>query len=317
MHLQRREYASATCLPMGILADIVAANPVYGGSYNACRNSSHNHNQDCDFHPSSPNSEGAKNASSVAGTMLKYIKPIIILILIHNSLTTGCNYVAGGVARNIIECVSKLGTKSYMISALGLDILGCKGGVGRGQLWSDGIDSGGGYGGTGGNGCYDGVCIEGGLPYGDVDLLWQLGSGGGNDSTTDSTTAGGILVIGLLDHPILTVSVDGSLTADGGNYRDKTANNPYKLFSLVGGYGGGSGGTILLLVNTMSLGASGVLSSDGVYGNPNGSGSERIHFHWSHITTEDIYQPVANAKGNISTGFVPHFFLPAFMCNQI
>ncbi|KAK9056750.1 hypothetical protein SSX86_024113 [Deinandra increscens subsp. villosa] len=33
-------------------------------------------------------------------------------------------YAAGGVARNIAECVSKLGTKPYMISALGLDIPG-------------------------------------------------------------------------------------------------------------------------------------------------------------------------------------------------
>ncbi|XP_022016788.1 pseudouridine kinase [Helianthus annuus] len=33
-------------------------------------------------------------------------------------------YAAGGVARNIAECVSKLGTKPYMISALGLDMPG-------------------------------------------------------------------------------------------------------------------------------------------------------------------------------------------------
>ncbi|KDP46228.1 hypothetical protein JCGZ_10068 [Jatropha curcas] len=33
-------------------------------------------------------------------------------------------YALGGVARNIAECMSKLGTKPYMISALGLDIAG-------------------------------------------------------------------------------------------------------------------------------------------------------------------------------------------------
>ncbi|CAI9294677.1 unnamed protein product [Lactuca saligna] len=33
-------------------------------------------------------------------------------------------YAAGGVARNIAECVSKLGTKPFMISALGSDIAG-------------------------------------------------------------------------------------------------------------------------------------------------------------------------------------------------
>lgn len=34
------------------------------------------------------------------------------------------HYVPGGVARNIAECTSKLGTKPYMISALGLDMAG-------------------------------------------------------------------------------------------------------------------------------------------------------------------------------------------------
>lgn len=33
-------------------------------------------------------------------------------------------YVLGGVARNVAECMSKLGTKPYMISALGLDMAG-------------------------------------------------------------------------------------------------------------------------------------------------------------------------------------------------
>jgi sugar/nucleoside kinase (ribokinase family) len=34
------------------------------------------------------------------------------------------HYVLGGVARNIAECMSKLGTKPYMISALGNDMAG-------------------------------------------------------------------------------------------------------------------------------------------------------------------------------------------------
>ena len=34
------------------------------------------------------------------------------------------HYVPGGVARNIAECMSKLGSKPYMISALGLDMAG-------------------------------------------------------------------------------------------------------------------------------------------------------------------------------------------------
>ncbi|XP_062093028.1 pseudouridine kinase isoform X2 [Humulus lupulus] len=34
------------------------------------------------------------------------------------------NYVLGGVARNVAECMSKLGTKPFMISVLGLDMAG-------------------------------------------------------------------------------------------------------------------------------------------------------------------------------------------------
>lgn len=70
---------------------------------------------------------------------------------------------------------------------------GCTGGIGRGQLLSNGISSGGGYGGTGGHGCYNGTCIEGGHPYGDADFPCQLGSGGGNDGITTSTAGGGVL----------------------------------------------------------------------------------------------------------------------------
>lgn len=33
-------------------------------------------------------------------------------------------FTLGGVARNVAECVSKLGTKPYMISAVGLDMAG-------------------------------------------------------------------------------------------------------------------------------------------------------------------------------------------------
>ena len=33
-------------------------------------------------------------------------------------------YALGGVARNVAECMSKLGTKPYMISAVGLDMAG-------------------------------------------------------------------------------------------------------------------------------------------------------------------------------------------------
>lgn len=69
---------------------------------------------------------------------------------------------------------------------------GCTGGVGKGEVLSDNISSGGGHGGKGGDGCYNGSsCIEGGMSYGDADLPCELGSGSGNDSSL--TAGGGIL----------------------------------------------------------------------------------------------------------------------------
>ncbi|KAF9684340.1 hypothetical protein SADUNF_Sadunf04G0108200 [Salix dunnii] len=44
-------------------------------------------------------------------------------IEVNNGLSQ-VHYVLGGVARNIAECMSKLGTKPYMISALGNDMAG-------------------------------------------------------------------------------------------------------------------------------------------------------------------------------------------------
>ncbi|GJT06719.1 glycine-rich protein [Tanacetum coccineum] len=116
--------------------------------------------------------------------------------------------------------------------------MGCTGGVGRGHLLSKRIGSGGGYGGTAGHGCYNDTCIEGGLPYGDAELPCQLGSGGGNDSTA----GGGVLVIGSLEHPISSLFVDGSLTANGRSSVEGTASNPYDLYN---SDGGGSGGVLV------------------------------------------------------------------------
>ncbi|GJX42980.1 hypothetical protein Tco_0259656 [Tanacetum coccineum] len=70
-----------------------------------------------------------------------------------------------------------------------------------------------------GHGCYNDTCIECDLPYGDAELPCQLGSGGGNDSTA----GGGVLAIGSLEHPISSLSVDGSLTANGGSSGEGTS----------------------------------------------------------------------------------------------
>ncbi|CAH1451664.1 unnamed protein product [Lactuca virosa] len=178
--------------------------------------------------------------------------------------------------------------------------MGCKGGIGRGKVLNVGIGSGGGYGGYGGYGCYNDTCIDGGGPYGDADLPCWMGSGGGNDVISGSTAGGGVLVIGSSANPLPSLYVNGVVGSDGGSYEE----NIFKKYDWMGGSGGGSGGTILVFLNDLFVDESGILSSDGGEGSPNGSGGGgggRIHFHWSHIPTGDVYQPVANIKGSIST----------------
>lgn len=70
---------------------------------------------------------------------------------------------------------------------------GCKGGVGTGRFLRSGIGSGGGHGGKGGSGCYNHTCIEGGDSYGNPDLPCELGSGSGDEESSDSVAGGGII----------------------------------------------------------------------------------------------------------------------------
>ncbi|XP_062019140.1 uncharacterized protein LOC133735722 [Rosa rugosa] len=173
-----------------------------------------------------------------------------------------------------------------MISASGM---GCTGGIGSGTVLSNGIGSGGGHGGKGGAACINGSCVGGGITYGNEKLPCELGSGSGYNSSAGSTAGGGIIVMGSLEHPLSSMSVEGLVTADG---EDSENGRP----------GGGSGGTILLFLRTLDLGESANLSSAGGYGSSNGAGGGgggRIHFHWSDIPTGDVYQPIANVEGNI------------------
>lgn len=183
--------------------------------------------------------------------------------------------------------------------------LGCTGGIGRGKVLSDGLSGGGGHGGNGGAGCRDGTCVEGGVSYGSKHLPCELGSGSGNDSLGGSTPGGGIVVMGSMEHPLSSLSVEGSLRADGGSYHDRSSK-VYAVFeSLSGGLGGGSGGTVLLFLRTLTIGDNATLSSVGGNGGPLGGGGGaggRVHFHWSEIPTGDLYQPIANVRGRIVTG---------------
>ncbi|KAJ9701900.1 hypothetical protein PVL29_003914 [Vitis rotundifolia] len=181
--------------------------------------------------------------------------------------------------------------------------MGCTGGVGRGKFLSSGLGSGGGHGGKGGDGCYKGSCVEGGIPYGNADLPCELGSGSGNDTLDGSTAGGGVIVMGSLEHPLSSLSIEGSVKADGESSRESTRNNYYSMNNGSNvNPGGGSGGTILLFLRSLALGEAAVLSSIGGHGSPHGGGGGgggRIHFHWSDIPTGDVYQPIASVKGSI------------------
>ncbi|XP_047324927.1 uncharacterized protein LOC124928723 [Impatiens glandulifera] len=183
--------------------------------------------------------------------------------------------------------------------------MGCTGGVGRGKFLSHGSGSGGGHGGRGGLGCYNNNCIEGGILYGNPELPCELGSGSGNDSFVGSTSGGGVIVMGSREHPLSSLTVEGSVRADGESYREDSLNeNMYVMNDWRGGAGGGSGGSILLFLHTLSVGESGMLSSIGGHGSTfggGGGGGGRIHFHWTDIPIGDVYQPIASVNGSIDS----------------
>ncbi|XP_057959544.1 uncharacterized protein LOC131152008 [Malania oleifera] len=192
---------------------------------------------------------------------------------------------------------------SGIISTSGM---GCAGGIGRGKVLSNGLGSGGGHGGKGGDGRFNGSCVEGGASYGNADLPCELGSGSGNDSFSGSTAGGGIIVMGSLEHPLSSLSIEGSVRADGESSAGNSKKKGYVITDgFNGGTGGGSGGTILLFLRALDLGEFSSLTSAGGHGSPyggGGGGGGRIHFHWSDIPTGDVYQPIANVKGTIITG---------------
>lgn len=112
-------------------------------------------------------------------------------------------------------------------------------------------------------------------------------------------------VMGSLEHSLASLSVYGSLRADGESFGEDIHQKYIRLFSNIGP-GGGSGGTILLFIHTLVLGHSALISTSGGHGRPNsgGGGGGRVHFHWSNIPTGDEYLPLASVEGSIHARFV-------------
>lgn len=112
--------------------------------------------------------------------------------------------------------------------------------------------------------------------------------------------------MGSMEHSLTSLSVYGSIRADGESFEEEIYQQRGRLISDIGP-GGGSGGTILLFVHTLVLGDSSFISTTGGHGSHNGGGGGgggRVHFHWSDIPTGDEYLPLASVKGNIHARYV-------------
>ncbi|KAK9266889.1 hypothetical protein L1049_027148 [Liquidambar formosana] len=179
--------------------------------------------------------------------------------------------------------------------------LGCRKGIGKGN-YSNGAGGGAGHGGRGGSGYFNGRMSEGGNRYGSADLPCELGSGTeGPNESYGSVAGGGIIVMGSIQWPLLRFDVYGSLRADGQSYVKATRNTNG---TLIGGLGGGSGGTILLFLQALMLAENASFSAVGGNGGSlggGGGGGGRVHFHWSKIDPSDEYVPVATISGTINS----------------
>lgn len=114
--------------------------------------------------------------------------------------------------------------------------------------------------------------------------------------------------MGSLEHSLSSLTVHGSIKADGESLGTGFGKEFYGLLgNSSGGIGGGSGGTILLFLHAFMLSNASILSSVGGYGSHSGGGGGgggRIHFHWSDIATGDEYLPIATVNGDVNTRFL-------------
>lgn len=111
------------------------------------------------------------------------------------------------------------------------------------------------------------------------------------------------LVMGSRQWPLLRLDIYGSIRVDGQSCHKPTRNSNG---TLIGGLGGGSGGTILLFLQGLALAEGSSLSVAGGYGGPlggGGGGGGRIHFHWSKIAIGDEYVPLAFVDGMMNNRY--------------
>lgn len=112
-----------------------------------------------------------------------------------------------------------------------------------------------------------------------------------------------LAVMGSPQWPLARLDISGSLKADGQSYSEAKKNSNITLSD---GLGGGSGGTILLFLQELTLGDNSSLSVAGGNGGPaggGGGGGGRVHFHWSRIAQGDEYVPLATLNGTINNRY--------------
>jgi hypothetical protein len=111
--------------------------------------------------------------------------------------------------------------------------------------------------------------------------------------------------MGSLEHSLTSLTLNGSLRSDGESFGEGIRRQDGRVSSI--GPGGGSGGTVLVFVQTLALGDSSLISTVGGQGSPSGGGGGgggRVHFHWSNIPVGDEYITLATVNGSIDTGLV-------------
>ncbi|XP_057449726.1 uncharacterized protein LOC130740994 isoform X1 [Lotus japonicus] len=178
--------------------------------------------------------------------------------------------------------------------------LGCTEGIGKGNFLN-GAGGGAGHGGRGGSGYFNGRMSIGGDEYGNAILPCELGSGTkGPNESYGHVVGGGMIVMGSIQWPLSRLDLYGSLRADGESFSKAITSSDG---SLVGGLGGGSGGTVLLFLQELRILENSSLSVVGGNGGSlggGGGGGGRVHFHWSKIGIGEEYVPVASISGTMN-----------------
>lgn len=258
--------------------------------------------------------------AGVTVTFKKNAKNTPVTILATGDVTVnGTISAAGGNGSFIIPGAGGpggfIGGIGGVVNANGKRGEGPGGGTGGNANNNNFGSSGGGGGGFGGNGgnssTWQVYGVDGGTAYGNERILPIIGgSGGGGGGGTNSYNggSGGGGGGGLVIASSGTITVNGSINANGGN----GANGESSGWGAAGG-GGGSGGSIRLITNTIagngSITANGGSRGDGPYGGnytAGNGGAGRIRFETVNITRTSGTSPP------MSFGY-PYAVVPANM----